>query len=30
MRMPTGEDMIGGVALAVIIIGTIFIVHGGG
>jgi len=30
MRMPTGEDMISGVALAVIIIGTIFIVHGVG
>jgi len=28
--MPTGEDMIGGVALAIIIIGTIFIVHGVG
>ena len=30
MRMPTVGDIIGGVALAVIIIGTIFIVHGAG
>jgi|DEB0MinimDraft_12_1074336.scaffolds.fasta_scaffold11390_2 hypothetical protein len=30
MRMPNIGDVIGGVALAIIIIGTIFIVHGVG